>query len=280
MADYSDGKPSLGAVWPENATDTAYGRLEPLISPTQLRTRHLFGIPLVSQMRDPLTNKAMVMTDTMLQDFIDEALQTAELEAHIDIAPVQRDERHPFDRNLYEQFGYMQLHHKPCSHIEKLSVTPSNNIDVYSVPLDWVNTGYLIRGQINIVPLTIAFPNGGFIPSQSAGGALFLSIMGQRAWLPSFWQVRYTSGFKDGLVPRVINKLIGTIAALNILSQLAATHARSSSHSLGIDGVSQSVSTPGPQLFSVRIGELEADKKMLIGKIKSFTNNKFLIGTL
>lgn len=280
MADYTDSKGSLGAVYPENAIDSEYQRLEPLITPDQLRTRHVFGVPLISQMRDPITNKAMVMTNDMIKDYIDGAIQQAETELNIDIFPVQRDERYPFDRNLYEQFGYLQLRHRPVSSIEKLSVTPSNGIDVYEVPKDWINTGYLIRGQINIVPLTIAFPNGGFIPSQSTGGALFLSIMGYRSWLPSFWQARYTTGFPNGLVPRIVNELVGTIAALEILSQLALTYARTNSHSLGIDGISQSVSTPGPQIFAVRIQELEAKKATIIKKVKSLFNRKIIVGTI
>src|SRR6185369_13911889 len=103
----------------------------------------------------------------------------------------------------------------------------------------------------------------------STGGAFFLSILGNRQWIPAYWKITYTSGFKDGMVPRVINELISTIAAMEILSQLAATYARVQSHSLGIDGLSQSVSTPGPAVFQVRIQELTDKRKALVGKIRA-----------
>jgi hypothetical protein len=125
------------------------------------------------------------------------------------------------------------------------------------------------RGQINIVPLTIAFTNGGFIPSQSAGGAAFLSILGAKGWIPAYWQIEYTTGFPDGALPRDLNELIGVVAAIETLSLLATTDADANSRSIGIDGMSQSVSSAGPQKYQARIEVLTAKKQMLIDKFKS-----------
>lgn len=280
MADYTNSRSGVGSPFPENAIDTARLQVEPLLTVDLLKTRHLFGVPLVSAQKDPLTGKAQVMTDEMLSDYIEGAVAQAELELKIDIFPVKRREKQPFDINLYNSFGYFQLSHRPCTSVDKLSVTPSNQLDVYVVPNDWVEGAYLHRGQVNIVPLTVAFVQGTYIPQQSSGGAAFLQILGNKAWIPAWWQIEYTSGFKDGMVPRVINEYIGCVAAIEVLSQLALTYARASSHSLGIDGLSQSVSTPGPQIFKVRMDELEEKKKNIMKKVKAIFGFKIFSGTL
>jgi len=86
--------------------------------------------------------------------------------------------------------------------------------------------------------------------------------------VPALWQATYTTGFKEGRIPSAVNQLLGVIAAMEILSMLAITYSRSSSASLGIDGLSQSVSTPGPALFDVRIAALGEKRKWLVSKLK------------
>ena len=279
MVDYSNSRNSLGGIFPDNAIASARQHLEPLITPDQLRTRHLFGIPLVSASKDPITNKAQIMSNDVLKDIIEGAIATAESELKIDIFPVERREKSPFDINRYHQFGYLQLEHKPCSNIKKLSVTPSSDLDVYVVPTEWIENAYFIKGQVNIVPLTIAFVQGTSIPQQSTGGVAFLQILGNKAWIPAWWQIEYTSGYPDGMLPRIINEYIGTIASLEILSMLAVTYGRVQGHSLGIDGLSQSVSTPGPQIFKIRVDELRLKKEELTKKIKVLYGYKIFSGT-
>ena len=281
MADYTNSKFGLGAIEPAHAIETAsIDRLEPLVTPARIRREFLFGIPLVSNIKNPNTGLCDVMDDTLIGDFVMRAVSNVEVDTRIDIFPVKRKEKYPFDRCAYEALGYFKLEHRPATSIDQLAVVPSNNIDVYNVPLDWVETAYLDRGQVNIIPLTIAIQNGGFIPSQSAGGAMFLAVLGQKSWLPAFWQITYTSGFPDGALPREINTLIGIYAAMDILSQLAATYATNTSHSLSYDSMSQSVSTPGPQLFATRMQDLEKQKMALLNKAKARYNFKLFSTTL
>ena len=268
MADYSDSKTGIAGVFPENVLEASYGHLEPLIGVEELTRRHLFGIPLVSQMKG-VDGKPIHMTPEMVKDIIDGAVQQAESDCKIDIFPVKRRVKQAFDKNAYESYGFIKYPFRPITSIDKLSITPANGQDVYTVPLEWVETAYCVRGQINIIPMTAAFLQSGSVPQQSAGGAMFLAILGNRAWVPAYWQLECTSGFPDGLIPRVVNELIGTIAAMEILSMLATTYARSQSHSLGIDGLSQSVSTPGPQIFKNRYEELQEKRKHLEKKIRN-----------
>jgi hypothetical protein len=276
---FSQGKSGVGDVFPENVVEKSWGDLEPLITPEQLVNRHLFGIPLVSRFKDPLTGKAQRFTQEMLQDEIFRAIKRAEVDTHLDINPVTRHEKHPFDRMEYEAFGYFRLGHRPATNILALKVVPANNLDIYVVPLAWVETALLARGQINVVPLNIAIQNGGFIPSQSAGGAVFLSILAQKSWIPSYWQVDYASGFPDNLFPIIINELIGIIAAKQILEMLAATW-WNTSHSIGLDAMSQSISTPGPAIFGPRIAALEEDRKRIVKQMKTMLGLNFFSGNV
>lgn len=267
-------------TYPVNSVDTSWGRLEPLITPDQLLSQFLFGIPLVSRMKDPRTNKPMVITDDMLKDYINVTVSTAEAELGIDIMPVKYSTKQPFDKAEYDNFGYFRLENKPVYSLDLLTVRPSNNEDVFVVPSDWIETSYMAWGQINIIPLTLAITQNGITNTQTGGGSVFLNILGQKPWVPAFWGVEYTTGFKDGLVPVIINQFIGTLVALRVLSMLATTYARANSTSLGIDGMSQSVSTPGPQVFKVRIEELENDRKLLGKKIKKFFGTSFNVGNI
>lgn len=283
MADYNTtgSKPSLGDLSLMGAVDSSWSRLQPLITPGQLRSRHLKGLTLISGQRD-LKGKLQEFTDDDLQGIIIEAVGLAETELGMDIFPTQHVEKMPFDANEFRALGYFVVKHRPVSSIEDLTVTPANGVDIYRVPIDWIESAYLAMGQFNIIPINIATVGGGFVPasaSQTGGGAFFLSILGQRPWIPAFWQVKYTTGWNDGRLPIMLNQLIGTVAAMEVLSMLATTYARVTSHSTGIDALSQSVSGPGPQIFMQRMQELAAKRTFLVNKIKTnyglklFSNN-------
>lgn len=280
MADYTNSKPRIGAVYPDGAVDQQiWKRSEPLISPEQLRMRHLFGIPLMSQIRDPLTNKAPIMTDEILKDYIMRAVNEAEFETGITIFPVQFDERHPFDRFDFASFGYLKLEHKPVISIERMAIVNANNEEIYVVDNQWISPDHLNKGNLYLMPLTLSLSSG-FVQSAPSQGAVFLSVFAGRSYVPSFWKVKGTYGFPEGCIPVVINELIGNIAAMKILSTLATTYARVTGTSLSIDAMSQSVSTPGPQLFAVRLGELEKEREMLVKKVKAMYGSKIISGQL
>lgn len=270
MAVYDDSKPGIGAVAiHENATEVSWDDCEPLVTPEDVRQLHLFGLPLVSAIKDPFTRKPMVITDPQLKKIIIHAVSLAELETGMDIFARQYTEKHAFDKALYDSFGFFSLRHRPASSVEALTVTPSNNLPVFQVPNEWIDVGYLHQGQINLIPLTIAMKSGTVVPlNSSPAGATFLSIFGHKPWIPSFWVIQYTSGFLQGRIPRVVNELIGVIAAMEVLSLLATTYARVTSQSLSLDGMSQSTSTPGPQLFNVRLTYLADKRKWLKNKIQ------------
>jgi hypothetical protein len=279
--DYSDTKPGLGRVFPDNEVEATFEFHEPLIGPEKLKDLHLFGIPLVSAVPDPITGKPDVLTPPKIQGHIIEAVALAEFESGLDIFPHQYEEKLPFDKAEYDSFGYMMLRHRPVSSLEHLSVVMSDQTEIYDIPPAWTDIGQLHTGQLNLIPLTIAMKSGTVVPlTTSAGGATFLSIFGNRPWLPSFFQCTYTTGFPKSQIPKVVNQLIGCVAAMEILSLLATTYSRSTSSSLSFDGISQSVSTPGPEIFTQRLKELGEKRRFLIKKLQRFYGVGILLGNV
>jgi hypothetical protein len=263
-------KPVEGGQDAFNQLDSAWQRSQPLIDAQQLKNQFLFGIPLVSQAIDPITGQRQVMDDSLLDEYIDLAITLVETEVGIRVMPVQVEERYAWNRKDYQQMGYMKLRSRQISSVERVDIETSSGGVLYVIPQDWIDVGMLEKGQLNIVPLTtVALTGQSTSQPTSNGAAAFLNLMATSPWVGQYWKVKYTLGFKDGLLPKFINQLIGTYAAIRILEMLAATNAATTSSSVGIDSLSQSKSGPGGQLYSVRLEQLETDKKTLTGKIKA-----------
>lgn len=283
MADYTNSKNGIGAVYPVNCIDGQYGQVEPMITPAQLKMRHLFGIPLVSNMVDPISGQRQIMTDPILQDCIERSVSMAEAECKIDIFPKKYRNKEPFDRNLYESFMFCTLERRPIYSIDLLAITPANNIDAYVIPPEWIETANIRRGQVTVLPITAVVQNAGFMSPNlggSGGNNMIAMIMAQKQWLPCYWKFEYTAGFPEGQFPKLINELVGVIAAMEVLALLASTNALSTGSSISIDGLSQSDQGGGPQIYDTRIQFLTGKRDELIGKIRSAFGTKLFSGTL
>lgn len=274
MADYTDSKNALGSYSePLNMVDAEWLRHEPLITPDQVISRFLWGLNL----RSPETKEEM--PKEVIGEKIADCITEAEENCSINIFPTQIDERQAFDRNEYMSMGYFRLRQRPVSSIESLKIMASNDAILWQVSKDWIDSGFLDRGLIYIVPINVAVaPSSG--STGSAGGAAFLAILGQQSWVPAFWRIKYTTGFPDGKLPRNVNNLIGLGAAIKVLGMLAAANAKQGSKSLGIDGLSQSSSNPGPQVYKERKDELQAEYERRVKKIKNRYGTSMFAGNV
>ncbi len=279
MADLTDAAVSDTASWPIQGTDSVWQRRQPLLTPLDLRQLHLFGIPLMSAFPDPITGLRQVMDDDLLQAYIERAIEQVEVDLDVVIMPLQVAERHQFDALRYKSFGYLVTERKPVSAVVDWGVVSTNGDRIYDIPTEWVERGYLHLGQLSVSPLIIQSSAGQLGGGGGTGtGAVFLANIENRLWMPGFWTVTYQCGFPDGEVPRIINDLVGTYVALEILSQLATTYAQQNSVSIGIDGLSQSTSQPGPQIFTVRIDELTKKRDRIANKIKTLFGAGLICG--
>lgn len=294
MADYT-GKKDAGnydvasatqaGQYQEGAIATPWGRLEPLLTAEKFRTRFMKGIPLTLKIKDPATGKFYTITDDEIRDYIELAVDEAENETGLTLMPTQYTEKLPFHKQDFESFGYFQLPRRPIASIESLNVQLADGSDVFDFPTEWIETSNLIHGQLNIIPLAFQSVQGGsgiIGGSISSGGgtAVFFNALWNRPWVAALFGVKYTAGFRNGLMPKTVNELVGTIVAMRVLSQIAAAYAGITSTSLGLDGMSQSVATPGPSQFAQRMKELQEHRALIVKKIKKTFHTKFVIGSL
>lgn len=263
-----ESKTGLGGMLPEGAVATDWQDYEPLITPDKVKKLHLFGIPLVSALRDPHTGRPQEMTPEIISVFIQEAVGIVELETGLEIFPRRHKERQAYDLPAQNSFGFTVLRHRPIQSIERLAITSSDGVNIWDVPLNWIETGYIHQGQINLVPFAVSAQSGVTIPVTSPVGMGLLPSLFRFSWVPALWMVEFTTGFPDGCVGKSVNHLIGIVTAMEILSNLAATFSRNTGSSLGIDGLSQSVSSPGPQLYDTRLMALAEKRKWYVNKLK------------
>lgn len=289
MSDYTktkgqipDANGTVSQVFHEHSIQSTWTDREPLITATYLRENQLWGIPLESAMRDS-NGKRAVMTDNQLTERIRRAVNISETELKINIFPRQYVEKLPLEKPDWENWGYARLENRPVSSIEAYEIVTADNISIFQFALEWIDTARLAQGQITIVPYAVGQPlSSGDVLSnpQSTASGYFLSIIGNRHWVSSYFRAIYTAGFPDGQIPTIVNEYIGTVAAILVLSDLAATYAKSGSASIGMDGISQSASNPGPQLFSTKIEQLEKLKDKLQKEIKNLYGQTLFSGAL
>jgi len=262
--DYGTNAYPVGAI---NTSDVLR-RIEPILTPEKLVSRYLKGINLSQY------------NDDELKDIISLAADKAELLIDTTITPVVRKEKHPFDRNLYISFIHIMANFGPILQINKLCIRSSNDKNIFEIPADWIESARFYQKQINIIPLTVVGATGisEGQPTGAAGLAFIAAMNGGINWVPSYWEVEYTTGVstKEGQVPAIVNDLIGTIAAINILGNLGPQN-KNTSVSISHDGISQSSSNPGPNVYQARIAELSAERDMAVKKIKKvFYNKRFV----
>lgn len=264
------GKTYGTKVFPPDTLETSdlFGRVEALITADELRSRFLHSVPSLDN-----------FSDAELKREIESAMNQIELETGISLYKTQKRQRMPYDAALYRSFLYMKMNHRPILSVEKVAVISSDGQGIYNVPLEWLEASFFHKGQINLLPIMSVFGIGGVKASDSASGNLiFLQALANYNWLPAFWTVEYTVGIShtDGHMPVVMNDLIGITAALNVLSALQTTNIYTS-QSLSQDGISQSSSGPGPQIFQPRIDFLTGRRQLIMGQIKRITFNKYFL---
>jgi len=246
-SDYTNSKVAIASAYPLEAMDAAsFGRVEPLPTPQQIRDRYFRGLTMVS----PLTGQPT--TDDQLKDDVIRAVNMVELDLKITISPVRHKKRLPYQQDDYNNFIYMVLPDRPILSIDNLSIVTADQQIIYQIPPNWIDTANFNYGRVNVIPLSTSYQASGAALVMSTGGGSggFLLFQGGRSHIPAYWQVEYTSGFRmEQGVPVNINELIGMKAAMMALRNLIPQN-QFSSHSLGLDGVSQSQSNQAAQLYA------------------------------
>jgi hypothetical protein len=242
------------------------------LTPEQLKSRFLLGIPLRFFNGD-------VLTDANIKDRIYLAQNEAELRLKITITREERKEKLPFKYEDYKSYIHLNAEQGPICTIHQLAIVSSDKNIVFEIPPEWIETSNFSKSIINVIPILAAYGSNSIEGAVANSGIALLTLLGGLNWVPSYWEILYTSGVsnKEGSVPTVVNEYIGCIAAIAILSEIAATFIYNS-QSQTQDGISQSSSGPGPRIYFLRIEELERKANDLEKKIKAIFSQKFFVG--
>jgi hypothetical protein len=271
MADYENSKTFGTMAYPVNAIEVTplLRRVEPILTPKKLESRYLKGLEhdySVAELKDEITL----------------AMNRMEVETNLDFTKVQRMERHPFDRNLYQSYVHFKTKRRPILSIESLAIASSDGGMIYELPPTWLDMGHCSNGQINVVPLLQTWGNSN-VPQGVAqnAGLVFLSATQSLHWMPSFFTIKYTTGLchEEGKLPVIVNDLIGCDTAIEILSNMQNRNILSS-QSISQDGISQSSSSPSTQVYQPRIDFLMQKREKLKNEIKAEFASKYYIANI
>ena len=275
MANLTNSKSYGTAMYPVHALSTSglMQRVEPILTPEQLKSRFLKGIPLVFYNGD-------TFSDDDLKERIYLACNTVEMDLKTTLTKEQRQEKLAFKQEDYKAYIHLIAEQGPIISIEQLAIVSADKNSIFQIPAQWIETSNFTKRLINVIPLLAAYGVNTVQGAVGNAGIAFLTVIDGLNWVPAYWEIKYTTGIStvDGKIPTIVNELVGCIAAIDLLSQIAATFIHTS-QSQSQDGISQSSSGPGPSVYKIRIEELTNKRMKLEKQIRNIFSNKFIIGT-
>lgn len=203
-----------------------------VISPDDIRSIYLYGINTVASDGRPLP-------DDVIEFYIDAAVREIETFCDIKILPQLFTETLPYRYDDVIKWGYIKTTYpvaKPLGIKGRLG-----NIQRIEYPNDWLtsrqSSDETFYRRINIVPASSPVIN-----TPTMLGVMPLSMYTNTA-IPFYWDVSYYTGYS--IIPSDLVNFVGKLAAINIFNNLGdlILGAGIASQSIGIDGLSQSIST-------------------------------------
>jgi hypothetical protein len=227
------------------------GEQEPalqVISIEELKDIYLFGVDLTNDQGVPYSN-------AMFTWYIKAAVDWLEKRLDIPILPrIYDEERHDFFKVDYDKYIWLKLSHYPVIGVNNVKLVLPGEQVVKDFEREWLHI-QRFDGQLQMVPGT---GTAGTI-LLGASGAWLPLIYGNNKFIPDAFRVKYEAGFgrprdPNAVSPRDpeldqfpsnIRHIIGMLSAIgpfNVAGDMIAGAGIASS-SIGIDGLSQSVST-------------------------------------
>lgn len=253
-------------------------RFAPLPTPAKVKSKWLFGIPLVSS----LTNQEM--DDDTIQSFIDSAISEIEHDLDLYITPVKFRETYDYKReNFAQDFAYIKLDHSPVLNVSSVQLAFSNDAtdeddNVVDFPLEYV----YIKPQEGTLQLVPAFGTSisGFLMSAFSGVQYHALQQAGLYNFPGAFRITYTAGFKQDEVPAIIVELAEILASIKILSALGPVFFPQTGVSISIDGTSQSTSTAGSNHFAKRLDDLNKLKEEKMQTVRNYYQKSLILDSI
>ena len=205
------------------------------ISSEELASRYFFGIPIKDQ-------SGNVMSDENLAFFIQAATESIEGFLNIKLNKQVISEKLSYNLNEYRSWGYIPTSFPVLAVGGLLGFL--GKTEQIKFPETWLSfkestDPTAAQRMVNIVPTVGAVDQSSVVYS---GISPHVGWFGQQQ-IPQYWTIIYCTSFN--ILPADIADAIGKLAAINIYHQLGdiILGAGIASQSIGIDGLSQSIST-------------------------------------
>lgn len=238
------------------------------ISPTELRERYLFGIPVCS-------GDGRKMSNSAIEQHILSAQTKVENMFSVKLNKQVIEENRDFIRQEFMSWGYIRTMY-PIVYIDNLEGW-INDICQITYPKEWLSIkkqeSVAVYRNLYLIPNT-GSKNGATMTQNSLiynGLSPHLGWFGQ-SYIPNYWRPRYITGWDN--IPADLMDFMAKIASINILSVLGDIlyGVGITSLQVSLDGVSQS--TPLARsgqggLFSGRIKQYVDDLERMLPDLKS-----------
>lgn len=230
------------------------------ISPSELLEIYFFGIPMKTQ-------DGKQMDDHVIKTYIRSAQEEIEGYLNLKINKQVIEERRDFNREDYRDWGYVRTSYPVVSPISMIGYI--NDVQQVKYPVEWLSARSTSDGisyfrNMYLVPSgTNAAQYSGITPHVGYFGA---------SHIPQYWKLRYCTGFET--VPSDILNAIGKLASINLFHIMGdlILGAGIASQSIGIDGLSQSISTTSSATnagYGARVQGYLADLKTGLPRLKA-----------
>ena len=244
-------------------SEPSFARFAPLPTPDTIKQDYLFGLPLKSALT------GQTLADETIERFIVQSISEIEHSLNLYISPITIErEAHSYQWvDFFYAYGWLQLNHRPILEVHSLEVCiPGQASETFAAwPTNWLKVDNA-HGVLQIVPLTGA---GSIMTSMASSGASYPLRLFSAQHYPQFWRVGYRVGFEVDRTPALLVDLISTCVAIRCLNMIGPILFPYSSYGISLDGLSQSVGTPGPQFLAARIQSLQQQRQELLEAAKT-----------
>lgn len=239
-----------------------------VISPTELIEIYFFGTPLTEE-------DGKFMPEHVIRMYIKSAQD--EIEGYINHKLLKQivTETRDYNRQEYWDWGFIRTN-SPVNKVESI-VGKISDVSQIVYPKEWYSVRQSSDGISNYRNIYIVPASQGM--AQYTGMTAQIGFLGVSS-IPQYWHLKYCTGFNR--VPDDLINIIGKLAAINIFHILGdiILGAGIASQSIGIDGLSQSISTTSSATnagYGARItgylGDLKRQMPLIKAKYDGFEMN-------
>lgn len=207
-----------------------------VMSPSELLELYLYGVPLDVKDGRNISSESLKLYISAAQQEIEKYL-TIKLQKQI-IA-----ESKDFFLTDFKNWSQVRATY-PVNKCHKMDGY-INDVQQIEYPVEWLSTHItnngIYRRSIHLIPSGSSAQSNAIVYS---GITPHLGFYGNQM-IPNYWRLKYCTGFD--IIPAELLNFIGKLASINVFRILGdvVLNAGVSSQSIGIDGLSQSVSASG-----------------------------------